>query len=97
MAAFPSAGKATLFSHYPYQFTHIQVLKSNFLENENHFLGFRIDGWDGTTEPDIALQGHMDIEVSVKEIPRSLNLGICLEGLRVTTAFIVEKFAQELP
>ena len=97
MAAFPSAGKATLFSVLPYQFTHIQALKANFLENECHFLGFRIDGWDGTAEPDIALQGHLDIEVSVKEIPRSLDLGDCLEVLRVTTAYIIEKFAQAFP
>ncbi len=97
MAAFPSAGKATLFSVHPYQFTKIQVLKANFLENECHFLGFRIDGWDGAATPDIALQGHLDIEVSVKEIPRSLNLGDCLEVLRVTTDYIVEEFAQAFP
>ena len=97
VAAFPSAGKATLFSVQPYQFTHIQALRSNFLEDECHFLGFRIDGWDGTAEPDVALQGHLDIEISVKEIPRSMNLGDCLEVLRVTTAYIVEQFAQAFP
>jgi hypothetical protein len=97
MAAFPSAGKATLFSRNPYEFTHIQILRSNFLENECHFLGFRIDGWDGTAEPDVALQGHLDIEVSVKEIPRGLNLGDYLEVLRVTTEYIVEEFAKAFP
>lgn len=97
MAAFPAAGKATLYSTQPYQFTHVQILRANFLEDECHFLGFQIDGWDGVAEPDVALQGHLDIEVSVKEIPRALNLGDSLEELRVTTAYIVEEFAKAFP
>jgi hypothetical protein len=95
MAAFPSSGRVELYG--PYEFTHVKALRANFLEDKCHFLGFRIDGWDGKSEPDITVNGHFDLEVSVKELPRSMNFGEALEVLRVTASYVVEKFAEAFP
>ena len=97
VAALPSAGKANFVTIAPCRITYIENLPANFLEDKREFLRFGIEGWDGAGEPYITLNGYMDIEVSVKEFPSTMNIGECLQVLRVTATYIVEKMSEAFP
>jgi predicted dehydrogenase len=57
-----------------------EPLRANSLEDKCEFMRFGIDGWDGTNDPEIALDGNLDIHIAVKEIPvpRGEDIGILL-------------------
>ena len=64
----------------PHSITFVEPLRANSLEDKCEFMRFGIDGWDGTNDPEIALDGNLDIHIAVKEIPvpRGEDIGILL-------------------